>query len=119
VSWQGLAGTLVEIDRVIQKELGDATRVQPREAAVISQAPEGEAPITSETVPPEKCRLRHGTRHRLDGIPHKLANMPEFFHRAVTLRHAAASLMDPALEKTLTAATLENARLRKVVRSAA
>lgn len=58
---------------------------------VISQTPEGEAPITIETVPPQKCRLRHGTSHRLDGIPHEFANMPEFIHHTVTIRHAAAS----------------------------
>jgi len=77
VSGQGLACALVETDRVVEKELGDAARGKPREAAVISQAPEGEAPITIETVPTKKCRLRHGTRHRLDGIPHKFTNMPE------------------------------------------
>jgi hypothetical protein len=85
VSRQGLACTLVETDRVVQKELSDAARSKPREAALISQAPEGEAPITIETVPPEKCRLRHSTSHRLDGIPHKFANLPELIHHTVTI----------------------------------
>ena len=80
VSWQGLACTLVETEGVVQKEFSDAARGKPREAAVISQAPEGEAPIAIETVPPEKCRLRYGTSHRLDGVPHKFANTSEFIH---------------------------------------
>jgi len=90
MSWQGLAGTLVETDRVVQKELRDAARGKPWEAAVISQAPEGEAPIAIETMPPEKCRLHHGTSHRLDGIPNELADMPDFIHHAGTILHAAS-----------------------------
>ena len=86
VSWQGFVCTLVESERVVQKEFRDAARGKPREAAVISQAPEGEAPITIESVPPEKCRLRHGTSHRLDGIPHEFAYMPDFIHHTVTIR---------------------------------
>jgi hypothetical protein len=98
VSWQGLACTLVETERVVQNEFRDAARGKPREAAVISQAPEGEAPITIETVPPEKCRLGHGTSHRLDGIPHKFANMPEVTHIPslyVTPRQAAERSTSP------------------------
>jgi hypothetical protein len=76
VSWQGLAGALVETERVIQEEFSEAACAKPREAAVVSEAPESEAPITIETVPPEKCRLRRGPCHRLDGIPHKFADMP-------------------------------------------
>jgi hypothetical protein len=84
VSWQRLACTLVEAEGMVQKEFGDAARGKPREAAVIFQAPEGETSITIETVPPEKCRLRHGTSHRLDWIPHKFGNMPEFiYHTAL------------------------------------
>lgn len=61
------------------------TRPKPREATVVSQAPEGEAPVAIETVPPEKCRFRHGASHRLDGIPDKLANMPQLLHRIVSV----------------------------------
>ena len=82
VSWKGLACPLVETDRVVQKEFSEAARGKPRKAAVVSQAPEGEAPITIETVPSEKRRLRRDTGHRLDGIPHQFANMPEFIHHA-------------------------------------
>ena len=84
---QGLARTLVETERVVQKEFREAARGKPREAAVISQAPEGEAPIAIQAVPAEKGRLRHGTSHRLDRIPHQFANMPEFMYHTVTKRH--------------------------------
>ncbi|MFL5328864.1 MAG: hypothetical protein ACJ8C4_08095 [Gemmataceae bacterium] len=88
MSWQGFSCTLIKTERAVQKEFREAARAQPREAAVIAQTPEGEAPITRKTVPPEKRRLRRRTRHRLDGIPHQFADMPEFVHHSVTKRHA-------------------------------
>lgn len=81
MGWQGLAGTLVETERVVQKELSYAARAKPREATPVSHTAESEAPITIETVPPEKCRLRRRTRHRLHGIPHKFGDMTQVNHR--------------------------------------
>ena len=91
MSWQGLACALVETERVIQQEFGEAARAEPWEAAVISQAPEGKATIPIETVPPEKCRLGRDTSHRLDGVPHKLANMPELNHSVWHFPHATGN----------------------------
>ena len=78
VSRKGFACTLVETQRVVQKEFSDAACGKPWKAAVISYAPEGEAPITVETVPSEKCRLGYRACHRFDGVPNKFVNMSEF-----------------------------------------
>ncbi len=39
---------------VVQQEFGDAARREPGKAAVIPQAPEGEAPVALEAVPAAK-----------------------------------------------------------------
>ena len=77
VSRQRLARALVETERVVQEKLGEAARRKPREAAVVFQPSEGEAPIAIEAVPPEKRRFGRGAGHRLDRIPHELRNMPK------------------------------------------
>jgi hypothetical protein len=51
---QGLAGTLVETERVIQQEFRESARRKPRKAAFITQASKSQASIPIETVPPEK-----------------------------------------------------------------
>ena len=91
VSRQGLVCTFIETERVVEEEFSDAARAKPRESAIISQFPEGKAPITIETMPPEKCRLRRSPSHGLNGISHKFANMPKFIPHTVTIRHSAAS----------------------------
>ena len=40
---------------MVQEEFSEAARVKPWEAAGVSQAPEGEAPITIETVHPRNA----------------------------------------------------------------
>src|SRR5436305_13033194 len=86
-----LAGARVEPDGMVEEELWEAARCEPWHAAVDSRTPESESPITGEPVPAKKCRLHHGTGHRLDGIPRNLANMPELLHHKVTIHDSAAS----------------------------
>jgi hypothetical protein len=97
---------------MVQEEFRDTARRKPWEAAVVSHTPEGEAPITIETVPPEECRVGHGAGHRLDGIAHEFANMPEIDHRRFSRRQAAATEMDPELERMPKSTTVVDTRLR-------
>lgn len=49
-----------------------------------------------------KVRLLRGTCHRLDGIPHKFADMPELNHHTVTIRHVVASRRTTKLTRRAT-----------------
>jgi hypothetical protein len=88
---QRFTATFVETERVVKKEFRHAARRQPGETVLIAQAPEREAPIANEAVPAEESRLDPRTGHRLDGIPHKLADMSKGLRHRTTLRHTAAT----------------------------
>lgn len=92
---QWFASTLVETERVVKEEFRQAARRQPWEAAVVAQAPEGEAPIAVEAVPAEESRLGRRAGHGLDRITHELADMPDKFHHRTSIRNAAASRAMP------------------------
>lgn len=47
------------------------------EARGVFGAPEGETPVSIQAVPSEQCRLGRDASHRLDGIPHQIADTAE------------------------------------------
>src|SRR5262245_15459545 len=73
-----LARALVEPDRMVEEELRETARREPRKAAGVSCTADGESPIALEAVPPEERRLCRGAGHGLHGIPHELADTPDF-----------------------------------------
>src|SRR5438045_5425874 len=88
-----LACALIESDGMVQQELREATRCQPRHAAAaVFHASEREAPVSVESVPAQHCRFGCGASHGLDRIPHDLANTPDLEHgRHYTLRHGKSA----------------------------
>src|SRR5215218_5553457 len=80
---------------MIEEELREPARCKPRETAVVAGTPEGVSPVTVEPVPSKKCRVRCRTGHRLDGITHEFANVPELDHPAATIFHSMASAERP------------------------
>src|SRR5262245_55104506 len=86
VSWRRFARAFLDSEWMVEDELREAARRQPWQIAVISQAPEGEAPIALETVPAENCRLGHGPSHRFHWIAHQFADMPKLLYHHTTLR---------------------------------
>jgi hypothetical protein len=53
MSWKRFAGALVEPSQVVEEQFRETACTQPRESALVSLAPEGEASITVEPVPPK------------------------------------------------------------------
>jgi hypothetical protein len=52
VRGKGLAGARVEPNGLVAEEFRDSARCEPWKAAVVSDTPESESPITLEAVPP-------------------------------------------------------------------
>src|SRR6185369_1634477 len=94
VGRQRLAGALAQSDRLVQEQLGHPARGEPGESAAVRHATEGESPIAGEPMKAEIRGLRRRSGHRLDRIPHQLANTTNRNHRAVTLNHFAPPFVD-------------------------